>query len=78
MTMNRWNKISQSLRGMSITMRFGLGIGLLLSLIVTVAVTDHRSMKLVRDAEESIQISTESQRLVVEMDRGMEKARRLH
>lgn len=63
---------------MSITTRFGLGIGLLLSLIVTVAATGYLSIKFIRDAGKSIQISTEIQRLVLEMDRGMEKARRLH
>ncbi len=63
---------------MSITVKFGLGIGLLLSLIVMVAATGWISMEFVRKAQESIEKSTEIQRLVLDMDRRMEKARRLH
>jgi PAS domain S-box-containing protein len=63
---------------MSITGKFSLGIGLLLSLIVMVAATGFLSIGFVRDAQQSIQVSREIQRLVLEMDRGMEKARRLH
>ncbi|MFH0998251.1 MAG: ATP-binding protein [Pseudomonadota bacterium] len=63
---------------MRITTRFGLGIALLLSLFVTVSATSYLSMEFVSDAQKSIQTSTEIQRLVLEMDRGMEKARRLH
>ncbi len=68
----------RSLRGMSITTRFGLGTGLLLSLIVTVAVTGWLAMRYVRAAETSIRMSTDIQGMVLTMDRGMEKARRLH
>jgi len=75
--MNLWKSISQFLIGLSITTKFGLGIGLLLSLIVMVATTGYLSIEFVRDSEESIQVSAEIQRLVLEMDGGMEKARRL-
>ncbi len=68
----------QFLVGMSITARFGLGISLLLSLFVLVSATGYLSMEFVSDAQKTIQTSTEIQRLVLEMDRGMEKARRLH
>ncbi len=63
---------------MSITTRFGLGIALLLSLFVLVSATSYLSMEFVSAAQKSIQTSSEIQRLVLEMDRGMEKARRLH
>ncbi len=76
--MNIWNRWYQLLWGMSITTRFALGIGLLLWLIVMIAATAYLSLAFVRDTEESIRTSTEIQRMVLEMDRGMEKARRLH
>lgn len=66
------------IRNESITATFGLGIGLLLLLMVTVSVTGVLVIHMVRSANESIQRSTEIQRLVLAMDRGMEKARRLH
>ena len=76
--MNPWKYISQSLEGMSISTRFSFGIALLLSLFVTVSATSYLSMEFVIDAQKTIQTSTEIQRLVLEMHRGMEKARRLH
>jgi signal transduction histidine kinase/HAMP domain-containing protein len=76
--MNLWNKISQLFGDMSITTKLGFGIGLLLSLIVMVAATGYLSIELVRGGQESIRTSREIQQLVLEMDRGMEKARRLH
>ena len=63
---------------MSITTRFGLGIGLLLTLIVTVAATGWLSMRYIRHAETAIRTSNDILGLVLEMDRGLEKARRLH
>lgn len=68
----------QFMRRMSIATRFALGVSLLLLLILTVSITGYLSIKLVRDAQTSIQASTDIQRLVLEMDRGVEKARRLH
>lgn len=76
--MNPWKYVSRFLEGMSITTRFVLGIALLLSLFVMVSATSYFSMEFVSKAQESIHTSTEIQRLVQEMDRGMEKARRLH
>ncbi len=75
--MNPWKHFSQFLEDMSISTRFGLGIALLLSLFVTVSATSYLSMEFVIEAQKSIQNSTKRQRLVLEMDRGMEKARRL-
>jgi len=69
---------SESMENMSITTRFGVGISLLVFFILAVAITGYVSIRFVRNAEESIQISREIQRMVLEMDRGMEKARRLN
>ncbi|MBI5593465.1 MAG: response regulator [Deltaproteobacteria bacterium] len=76
--MNSWKAYSRFLEGMSITTRFGSGIALLLLLFVMISATSYLSMEFVGEAQKSIQTSTEIQRLVLEMDRGMEKARRLH
>ncbi len=76
--MNPGKFFSQFLEEMSITTRFVLGIALLLSLFLMVSATSYLSMEFVSQAQESIQTSMEIQRLVLEMDRGMEKARRLH
>jgi len=63
---------------LSITVKFSAGIGILLLLILLIAATGYYALILNVRANESIQISTETQRLVLEMDRGLEKARRLH
>ena len=63
---------------MSITTRFSAGIGLLLALMVTIALTGYLSIFAVRNADNAIAVSTDIQRMVLAMDRGMEKARRLH
>jgi hypothetical protein len=76
--MNPWKYFPRYLEEMSITTRFGLGIALLLSLFVMVSATGYLSMEFVSKAQKSIQTSSEIQRLVLEMDRGMERARRLH
>ncbi len=66
------------LNRMSITTRFTLSIGLLLFLIVTVAAAGYLAMDSVRVAGNSINTSNDILKLVLEMDHGMEKARRLH
>ncbi len=76
--MNLKSKISRLVGTISISTRFSLGIGLLLALIVTVALTGYLSLLIVRNGENAIRISTEIQRMVLEMDRGMERARHLH
>jgi hypothetical protein len=63
---------------MSITTRFSAGVGLLLVLIVTISLTGYLSIFSARQAEKAIAVSTKIQRMVLAMDRGMEKARRLH
>ena len=72
------NEIARRFRDLSITAKFGLGTGLLFALIVTVAATGYLSNRIVQSAGKSIRIAGEIQLLVTEMDRGMEKARRLH
>ncbi len=72
------NRVSRYLQRMRITTRFSLGVGLLLALIAAIAVTGCVAILFVRNADTSIQNSSEIHRLVLEMDRGMEKARRLH
>jgi len=64
--------------GLSIKARLGLGIGLLFFLMVMTAVTVLTGQHLLRRAEAVMDDSLEIQRLVLEMDRGMEEARRLH
>lgn len=72
------NKLSQTFRTGSITFRFSLGVGLLVALIVTVALTGYLSIFHIRHAENAIRTSTDIRQMVLEMDRGMERARRLH
>ncbi|MBU3951542.1 MAG: response regulator [Proteobacteria bacterium] len=76
--MNIWNKIFRYWQAMSISSKFGLGGSLFLGLIVMVAATGYWSLQSVRKAESAILISSEIQRLVLDMDRGMEKSRRLY
>jgi signal transduction histidine kinase/ActR/RegA family two-component response regulator/HAMP domain-containing protein len=76
--MTRRQKLHQYFQKMSITTRFSAGIGLFLVLIVTISLTGYLSIFSVRNAEIAIAVSTKIQRMVLAMDRGMEKARRLH
>jgi signal transduction histidine kinase/HAMP domain-containing protein len=75
--MNPWKYLSRYREGVSITTRFVLGIAMLMSLVVMVSITGYLSLDVVGDAQKSIQTSTEIQRIMLEMSRGMEKARRL-
>jgi signal transduction histidine kinase len=63
---------------MSITAKFRLGLSLFLFLIVLIAATGYVSLVNVGKAEKSILNSLEIQQLVLDMDRGMEKSRRLY
>lgn len=75
--MNPLKYFSRFLDGMSITKRFGLGIAMLISLLILVSATGYLSLEFVSQSQKSIQSSTDIQRLVLEMSRGMEKARSL-
>ncbi len=72
------NRISQFWQKMSISSKFGLGLALFLFLLVMVAATGYISLITVGKAEKSILTSLEIQQLVMDMDRGMEKSRRLY
>ncbi len=76
--MNIRDRIFQYWQKMSITSKFALGGRLFLVLIVMVAATGYFSLLNVRKADKSILVSSEIQRLVLEMDRGKEKSHRLY
>ena len=73
--LNRALKIQQN---KSISIKFGGGVIWLSALMLLVSATGYLSLQYVRESNKSIRTSTEIQRLVLEMDRGMEKARYLH
>ncbi len=73
-----WRKITQCWVGMGISSKLGLGGTLFLFLILTVAATGYIALGQVKKAEESILTSATIQRLILDMDRGMEKSRRLY
>jgi len=77
--MGLWACISGSWKnGLSIQCRFGLGVGLLLFLTIITAAVVLIGRSRLPAAEMAMADSIEIQRLVLEMDRGMEEARRLH
>ena len=76
--MNRWKPLPQYWRELSITSKFTLAFSLLLALILLVALTGYGSLMVVRrQTEAAIVTSMEIQRLVLEMDAGLQQARRL-
>jgi signal transduction histidine kinase len=69
--LQRWSRLS-------ITTKFSLAFGLLLTLILIIAVSSYVMLSMIRDKiETSILTSIQIQRIVLEMDSGLEKARRL-
>ncbi len=77
--MSPWACISGSWgNGLSIQRRFGLGVGLLLFLTITTTTVILIGRSRFPAAEMVMADSIEIQRLVLEMDQGMEEARRLH
>jgi len=76
--MNKRNPFAQRWRTLSITSKFTLGIGALLALMVLVNLADYIAIKAVQSqTETAILTSTEIQRLVLQMDAGLQRARRL-
>ncbi len=67
----RWNRLG-------ITGKFTLAFSLMLTFLMLIAVTGYFSLFYIGKAEEKIRKSTAIDQLVLEMDRGLEKARRLH
>jgi methyl-accepting chemotaxis protein len=76
--MNRQNLFSQRWRTLSITSKFTLGFGALLALMMLVNLAGYIALKVVQSkTETAILTSTEIQRLVLQMDAGLQRARRL-
>lgn len=71
-------KLSPFWRKTGLTTKFSLAGGALLTLIIIIGVTGYFSLNLVIDADQSILISTDIQRRVYEMDRGLARARRMN
>lgn len=69
-----WKKWSR----LGITGKFSLAFTLMLAFMMLIAATGYFSLLHIRKAEQKIRQSTTIELLVLEMDRGMEKARRLH
>jgi len=70
------NKIHNRWKNLSITAKFTGGFGVLLFLMMLVGMTGYWSLRIVRrNTESAILVSTEIQRLVLEMDRGLQAAR---
>ncbi len=65
-------------RNLSITIKHGVGISLLVLLILIVALTGYLSLHYVQKVDDLIWSNTEIARLIYEMDLEMEKARHLH
>jgi len=66
-----WNKLG-------ITGKFSLAFSMVLVLLMIITATGYFSLRSIHKAEHRIRKSTAIEQLVLEMDRGLEKARRLH
>jgi signal transduction histidine kinase/DNA-binding response OmpR family regulator/HAMP domain-containing protein len=76
--MNRWKPVPKRWRELGITAKFAAAFGLLLALIVLVSLTSYVALTAVRrQTEAAIVTSMEIQRLVLEMDAGLQRARQL-
>ncbi|MBN1146614.1 MAG: GAF domain-containing protein [Anaerolineales bacterium] len=76
--MSRRISLFQYWRGMGITAKFALAFGALLALIILVSLTSYMTLTAVRrQTEAAIVTSMEVQRLVLEMDASLQRARRL-
>jgi signal transduction histidine kinase/DNA-binding response OmpR family regulator/HAMP domain-containing protein len=76
--MNKWKPLTQRWRELGITAKFSSAFGLLLALIVLVSLTSYLALTAVRrQTEAAIVTSMEIQRLVLEMDAGLQRARQL-
>ena len=76
--MRTWRLVPKRWRQLGITTKFSFAFGLLLALIVLVSLTSYGALTAVRrQTEAAIVTSMEVQRLVLEMDAGMQRARRL-
>lgn len=74
--MNKWRAILPRWQDLSITGKFRSAFGLLLVLIVLVSITSYVALTIVRrETDTAILTSTGIQRVVLEMDRGLQEAR---
>ncbi|UCC88823.1 MAG: HAMP domain-containing protein, partial [Anaerolineales bacterium] len=76
--MNFWKALPRYWRELGITAKFASAFGVLLTLIVLVSLTSYAALTAMRrQTEAAILTSMEIQRLVLEMDAGLQRARRL-
>lgn len=76
--MDLWKALPQRWRELGITAKFTSAFGMLLALIVLVSLTSYAALTAMRrQTEAAILTSMEIQRLVLEMDAGLQRARRL-
>ncbi len=76
--MNRWKPVPKRWRELGITAKFAAAFGVLLALIMLVSLTSYVALTAVRrQTEAAIVTSMEIQRLVLEMDAGLQRARQL-
>jgi signal transduction histidine kinase/DNA-binding response OmpR family regulator/HAMP domain-containing protein len=76
--MERWRRVPKRWRELGITAKFASAFGLLLMLVVLVSLTSYLALTAVRrQTEAAIVTSMEIQRLVLEMDAGLQRARQL-
>ncbi len=67
----KWNRLG-------ITGKFSLAFALMLAFMMLIAATGYISLLFINKAEQQIRKSTAIKQLVLEMDHGLEKSRRLH
>lgn len=76
--MTKWQPLTRRWRTLSITAKFMVSFGMLLALVLLMAVTGFLALNAVRrQTDAAILSSLEIQRLVLEMDSGLQQARRL-
>jgi signal transduction histidine kinase/DNA-binding response OmpR family regulator len=76
--MNSWKTLPERWRELGITAKFASAFGMLLALIVLVSLTSYAALTAMRrQTEAAILTSMEIQRLILEMDAGLQRARRL-
>ncbi len=75
---NFWDKLSQRWKDLSIARKFNVLVGVMQTFILLITVVSSFVVIIIRsETRNAIEISTEIQRLVLELDNGLEKARRL-
>ena len=76
--MRKWKQISRIWKNLGITVKFNLVFGVLLTLIVLIIMVSFTTLSIVRRETDTAIINTNTiQRQVLDMDRSLEKAKRL-